>query len=201
MQRALVWRNCSIRCRSISLSVTLIGFAANNCTTVMAVGLHVVFKHCWRRKFHAYRVFVLACVWYSHYVLVRLAGLPSWLKAFIKNVCFYFSQHQQCNSCVKQFQIEYSVSNRILARKSESATPGILIRIRIWWKICEKDAVWSDMKRLWKCSVWNRKTLNVEAAEVVDCVDNNPWWLDYFSKLYSIGLYSVNLYGNCLFQR
>ena len=68
----------------------IIGFAADNCATMM--GSTGGFQAQLRKEIP--HLFVLGCVCHSFALCANAASnrLPSWLEAFIKNVCFYFSR-------------------------------------------------------------------------------------------------------------
>ena len=68
----------------------IIGFAADNCATMM--GSTGGFQAQLRKEIP--QLFVLGCVCHSFALCANAASnrLPSWLEAFIKNVCFYFSR-------------------------------------------------------------------------------------------------------------
>lgn len=78
----------------------IVGFAADNCSTVM--GSVVGFQAQLQREVP--HVFVLGCVCHSFALCANTASkhLPSWLEAFIKNICFYFLRSSERNS---QFQL------------------------------------------------------------------------------------------------
>ena len=78
----------------------IIGFAADNCATMM--GSDNGFQAHMRKEIP--HVFVRGCVCHSFALCANAASnrLPSWLEAFIKNVCFYFSRSSKRNH---QFQL------------------------------------------------------------------------------------------------
>jgi len=78
----------------------IIGFAADNCATMM--GSTAGFQALLRKEIP--HVFVLGCVCHSFALCANAASkrLPSWLEAFIKNVCFYFSRSSKRNT---QFEL------------------------------------------------------------------------------------------------
>lgn len=78
----------------------VVGFAADNCSTMM--GTEAGFQALLKKEIPS--VFVLGCVCHSFALCANAASnrLPSWLEAFIKSVCFYFSRSSKRSH---QFQL------------------------------------------------------------------------------------------------
>jgi hypothetical protein len=91
----------------------IVGFASDNCATMM--GSHSGFQAKLRHIIP--NVFVIGCVCHSFALCANAASkrLPSWLEAFVKNVCFHFSKSSKRNVQFQLIQdVVQSAKHRVL---------------------------------------------------------------------------------------
>jgi Domain of unknown function (DUF4371) len=88
----------------------IIGFASDNCATMM--GQHNGFQVL--LKADVPDVFVIGCICHSIALCANEASqcLPSWLEAFVKDVCFYFSRSSKRNHAFSMIQDIVAMQNK-----------------------------------------------------------------------------------------
>ena len=96
----------------------IVGFASDNCATM--IGAQSGFQA--RLKKEIPSLFVLGCVCHSFALCANAATrrLPSWLEAFVKNVCFYFSRSSKRNVQFRLIQEVVQVHSHRVLKLSET---------------------------------------------------------------------------------
>ena len=111
----------------------IVGLGADNCATMM--GEHSGFQR--HLKTDVPNLFVLGCVCHSFALCANHASskLPSWLEAFVKNVCGYFGRSSKRN---QQFSLLQDVTNTPKHRMLKLAQTRWLSRGQVLERIIEQ---------------------------------------------------------------